>query len=91
MTEQRRPITNKALTNSLYVLLEAVERHHITLEGYAPQDLMRPVEQAIREAQRLVDIQIEKATLTEQEKLLSDINASILERKQKIAAMEESR
>lgn len=86
--QRRGPVTDKALTVGLENLIKAVERHHITLDGFAPQDLLRPVDNAIREAQQLINIQIAKADLADQERRLTNMEGAIEESKRKIAQLE---
>lgn len=84
----RGPVTDKRLKVGLDELLKAAELHYITLDGFAPQDLLRPVDSAIREARRLVTIQIEKASLADQERRLVGMEEAIEERKQRIAELQ---
>lgn len=84
----QRPITDTTLTQGLDRLIKSAEGHYITLDGFRAQDLLRPVEQAIREAQRLINIQMEKASLADQERRLTNMEEAIEERKRRIAELE---
>lgn len=84
------PITREKLFSSFNQLITSSEQHFGLLDGLTAQSVMRPVINAIREAQRQVDLATEKSALHEDSRRLAAMQEAIDERKQKIAALEKA-